>query len=109
MAVFDQDFDFALEMVDLRDYDNLPVRWRRSCVRMAAMSYQMNVQEFSDLLGDDDDRYMNRLIFECVSLRRAMGWFVFSALTDANNWFAPDTPDVTDHTVPRDNNNDFMD
>lgn len=106
MALFHQDFDFAIQVVDLRDYDNLPPRWRRSCVRMAAIAFQMNVNEFSDRLGDDDDSYMNQLLFECISLRLAMGWFVFSELADPNNMLAPDTPDISEAvTLPRDMNN----
>jgi len=65
---------------DHRDYDNLPLRWKKSCVRVAALRHRVTVREFTDGLGDDNG-YFETLCAEVLLLRKAMGWFTLSEYT----------------------------
>lgn len=100
------DFDFVILEWDQRDYDSMPLRWRKSCTRMAAMALGVDIDTFADMLGDDDNRAYFRLQFEVIALRLAMQWFLFSEIDTINNFTFDTTPDYTacPPTVERTNN-----
>lgn len=83
MPLVNTDISFYVVSRDLRDYDALPLRWRNACLRMAANHFGMSTALFSDVMADPDtDVYIDRLVYECIYLRLAMGWFVFSDISN---------------------------
>jgi len=101
------DFDFVVNEWDQRDYDNMPIRWRKSCTRMAAAALGVDIQTFSDMIDWDDNVAFFRLQYEIIALRRAMNWWIFSILDDLNNIDISATPVYNEcpPTVERAHNN----
>lgn len=82
--IFYLKMSIVISRFDIRDYENLPLRWRSSCLRMAALHFGMSPQTFSDMITEDD-MYYNRLCMEVVLLRLAMSWSVLSDLEETGS------------------------